>query len=402
MAIKYEAYTKLGQKVKGVLQTDSEEDAYGQLEREDLIPYRLRPVRARKALAERAPGLFRPKQQDIIDFTRQMAALLKAGIPLRRALIAQRDQARSPGLKEALRQIVESIESGMRISDAFSRHTTVFPEFYLRLLRVGEATGGIPLSLEQLTENMQRRKAVADRVKKALVYPAISLAVAFIAAYVLITYSLPSLTSLIKDFGGEMPLATRILISVSDAFQAYGFLILGPTAGLVVFAVFSMRSTAGKKLRDHILLAAPVVGRILRASNMFYLTTSLSTLLKAGIPPIEALRLTGEGMSNSVFRVRLMTVTRKASEGMRLGQAFSEEQGFPSIIAQAVVTGEMQGNLSNTLTGLSEYYEDVTERTLSGATELIQPGVILVVAGLVGFVAIAVVSGIYSTLGSIE
>jgi len=401
MAIKYEAYTKLGQKVKGVLQTDSEEDAYGQLEREELIPYRLRPVRTRKTLTQLAPGLFRPKQQDVIDFTRQMAALLNAGIPLRRALIAQRDQARSPGLKNALKQVVESIESGMRVSDAFSRHAGVFPDLYLRLLRVGEATGGIPAALEQLTENMQRRKHVADRVKKALVYPAISLIVAFVAAYVLVTYSLPSLTSLIKDFGGEMPLATRILIAVSDALQAYGFLFVGPTAALIVIAVLSMRTKVGKRLRDHVLLAAPLVGRVLRASNMFYLTTSLSTLLRAGIPPIEALRLTGEGMSNSVFRARLMTVTRKASEGMRLGQAFSEEQGFPSIIAQAVVTGEMQGNLSNTLTGLSEYYEDVTERTLSGATELIQPAVIMVVAGIVGFVAIAIVSGIYSTMGSV-
>ena len=147
MSIKYEAYTRLGEKVKGVLQTDSEEAAYDMLEGEELIPYRLRSVRPRRSLVQLMPGLFRPKPQDIIDFTRQLGSLLNSGIPLRRALGVQQEQARSPGLKEALRQIIGGIEAGEHFSDAFARHTTVFPEFYLRLLRVGESTGAVPLTL---------------------------------------------------------------------------------------------------------------------------------------------------------------------------------------------------------------------------------------------------------------
>ena len=400
MAIKYEAYTRAGEKVRGVLSTDSETDAYEMLERDELIPYRLRPVKARSSLVQLAPGLFKPKTQDIIDFTRQLASLLSSGIALRRALVAQRDQVRSPGLKEALRQIIQDIEAGQRFSDVFARHPTVFPEFYLRMLRVGEATGGVPAVLQQLTDNLQRRNAVGDKVRRALVYPAISLAVALVAAVILVTYSLPSLTGLLNDYGGELPIATRLLINISDFLQAYILLVLGPVAVLVLLVLLGSRSPRVRRLRDRALLRVPVVGGILLASNMFSLTTTLSTLLRSGVPPIEALKSTEEGLGNAVMRERLAEVTHRASEGTKLGDAFADHQGFPSILAQAVSTGEMRGSLSDSLGGLAEYYEDVTERSVSGLTELIQPAVIIAVAGVVGFVAIAVISGIYSTLGS--
>ena len=401
MAIKYEAYTKHGQKVKGVLQTESEEDAHGMLAREDLIPYQLRRVRPRPSLVQLMPGLFRPKEQDVIDFTRQLAALLNSGIPLRRALIALQEQTSSLGLREALRQTIQDIETGRRFSEALSRHKSIFPELYLGLLRVGEATGGISPALRQLTANMQRQKTVSSKVKSALVYPGISLAVAFVAGFVLVKYSLPALTGMLSEFGGELPTATRLLISISDVFQTYAIYVAGPIFLLALLFAAGMRTALGRRLRDRVLLSLPVVGGILLGSNMFFLTTTLATLLKAGVSPIEALKLVEQGMGNVVFRARLARIIKRASEGTKLGEAFEEERGFPSILAQAIVTGEMTGNLVNTLTGLSEYYEDVTERSVSGATELIQPAIIMVVAAVVGFVAIAIVSGIYSTMGAV-
>ncbi len=401
MAIRYEAYTQQGEKVKGVLETDSEEDAYGLLEKDELIPYRLQPVKTRRSLVQIMPGLFKPRPQEVIDFTRQMASLLNSGIPVRRALVVQREQARSPGLKEALRRIIQDIEEGVRFGEAFERHKTVFPEFYLRLLAVGEATGGIPLTLQQLTDTLQRRKSVADKVRKALIYPAISLAVALVAAFVLVTYSLPSLTGLLKDFGGELPVATQLLITVSDGLAAYALFIIVPIVSLGLGTAMASRTEVGKRTRDRFLLQLPVVGTILEGSSMFFLTTTLSTLLKGGVPTIEAMKLAEEGLGNAVYRERLAGVTQRASEGTKLGEAFGEEKGFPSIIAQAIATGELRGSMVDTLAGIAEYYEDLTDRAVSGATELIQPGVIIFVAGIVGFVAVAVISGIYSTLGNV-
>ena len=402
MAIKYEAFNRLGEKVRGVLQTDSTEQAYEMLDEEDLIPYRLRPVRHRPSLVRLMPGLFKPKQQDIIDFTRQLAALLNSGIPLQQSLIVMRDQIRSPGLKEALQQITASIQEGERISAAFSPHTTVFPEFYLRLLTVGEGTGGLQITLEQLTTNLQRRKDVADKVKRALVYPAFNLVAALGAGILLVTYTLPALTNVLKEFGGDLPTSTRLLLSISDFFQSYGTYIIAPFFATVILVPVAMRTRAGGALVSRFLLRIPVAGSVIMASNMFFLTNTLSTLMRAAVPTIEALKLTEQAIGNSTVRENLAKVTVRASEGQRLGEAFEQQKGFPSIMSKAIVTGEMTGGLVDSLTGLAQYYEDVTQRAVGGATELIQPLVILVIVGIVGFVAVAGLSGIYSSLGTIR
>ncbi len=389
--------------MRGVLQSESEDEAYSVLEKDDLVPYRLRPMgRNGPSLVRLAPTLFQPRPQDVIDFTRQLAALLNSGIPLRRGLAAQRDQARNLGLREALSGIIEDIEGGARVHEAFAKHPTVFPEFYLRMLRVGEATGGVTFALEQLTQNLKRRKFVMDRVKKALTYPAISLAVALVAATVLLTFSLPTLTDLLREFGGELPVATRLMIAGSDGLQEYalrGGIVL---AALVAAGLIAQQTHAGKRVRDGLLLRLPVAGKILTASSMFTFSTNMSTLLRAGVSPIEALKLAQEGMGNTVIRDRIGRSTIMAMEGMRLGEAFSEKNGFPALLEQAIVMGEMRGSLVDTLNGLAEYYEDVTEIAVGSAMELIQPAIILMVAGFVGFVAVAVISGIYTTLGTVH
>ncbi len=402
MAIKYEAYTRGGKKVRGVLPTDSEDDAYGMLEQDDLIPYRLKPVRARPGLVQLLPALFRPTRQDIIDFTSQLSSLLKSGIPLRWALIAQRDQTRSTGLREALRQIIVDIEAGQSFSESFARQRAIFPDFYLRLLKVGEATGNVSYTLEELAQNLQRRKSIRDRIQRSLLYPAISLAVAFVAAIVLVTFSLPTLVDLMREFGSELPVATQLMISVSDSLREYARYVVVPLIVLIVVAAIGSRTQRGKRAVDRAWLATPKVGRVITANNVFAMATTLSTLIKAGVPSVEALRLTDEAMTNSVLRARLAAVTDRVAEGTTLGAALSDQSRFPPHVAQAVVIGEMRGNLVETLDGLGDYYESMTDATISGTTELIQPAIILIIAGIVGFIAVAVISGIYATLGSVR
>ena len=317
-------------------------------------------------------------------------------------LTVQRDDARSAGLKETLRAILVDIEAGGRFSDAIARHPTVFPNFYVSLMRVGEATGGIAPTLQQLADDLLRRKAVIDRIKKALVYPVITLVVAIAAAIVLVTFSLPSLTRLLKDSNEVLPYTTRALIAVSDFLQANMAAVALPVVGTFLLGIVLMRTPWGSRQWDRILLRIPVAGSIAVGGNMFFLATTLVTLLRAGVSPIESRRLAQEGMSNAVLRESLAAVTRDASEGVRLAEAFARQPAFPPIISQAISTGEMRGNLSDTLAGIAEYYRDRTDRALSGATELIQPAIILLVAGLVGFVAVAVVTGIYSTIGAIN
>ena len=402
MAIKYEAYTRLGEKVVGVLHTDDEEAVYDILEQEDLIPYRIRPAQSGFSVVRMFPTVFNPSSQDIIDFTRQLAALLSSGIPLVRCLTAQRGQVSNKGLKYALGEIIGSVEAGNKLSDALAEQSQIFPDFYVRMLRVGEATGGLPHVLIQVADTLQRRKAVTDRVRDAAVYPAFTLLVAIVAAIVLVTYSLPSLSGLLSEVGSEQPTSTQVLINVSEFFGEYGASILIGLAVIAVLVFVALRTEIGRAATDTVLLRVPVIGRVIVANNMFSLTSILSTLLKSGMSPVEALKLTQRGMANAYYRRRLGRVIDRATEGTKLGDAFEEEGGFPAIVSQAIVTGETRGRLDDTMSGLSEYYEDVTKRAAGGITELIQPAIILFVAGMVGFVAVAIISGIYSALGAVR
>ncbi len=392
----------MGEKVVGVLHTDSEEAAYGILEQEDLIPYRLRPARSRFSLVRMFPTVFNPSSQDIIDFTRQLAALLSSGIPLMRCLMAQRDQASNAGLRYALGEIIVSVDGGRKLSDALEEQSHIFPDFYVRMLRVGEATGGLPSVLTQVADTLQRRKTVADRVRSAAVYPAFTLLVALLAAVLLVTYSLPSLSGLLSEVSANLPTSTRILIGVSEFFGQYGVLILVAAGVLGVLLFASLRTEFGRAATDVALLRVPVIGRVIVSNNMFALTSILSTLLKSGMSPVEALTLAERGMANAYYRRRLGRVIDRAKGGVKLGEAFAEDGGFPSIVSQAIITGETRGRLGDTMYGLAEYYEDVTKRAAGGITELIQPAIILFVAGAVGFVAVAIISGIYSALGAVR
>lgn len=402
MALRYVAYNQLGSRVEGVLDTDSEQSAYASLQQEGLIPYRLSRIRRRKSYVEYAPSLFKPGPQDLIDFTRGLATLLKSGIALRESLVALRDQARNPGLKLALRKVVAGIEGGSKFSETCEQSPSVFPEFFIRLVRVGEATGEMSLTMEQVSTTLARRKATRDKVRGALVYPALSMVAAVIAAFVLLSYSLPSLIGLLDEFGGELPSTTRLLITISDFLDAYKGRVAIAAVVLFVGGGAAIRTPFGARARDALLLKLPVVGSILVKSNMFSLTSAFSTLLAAGIPPVDALRLSRDGIGNRVMRHDLEAVIEDATGGSKLGDAFAKRAVFPKILSQGIATGESAGSMPNTLTALTEYFEQETNRSVSGATELIQPAVIMVVAGIVGFVAVAVISGIYSSLGSIK
>ena len=168
MVIRYVAYTWQGQRVEGVLDVATEEDARQLLQEDQLIPYRLITVRPRRNLVQIVPSLFQPKPKEVIEFTRGLSSLLRSGIPMREALVILRAQSSSMGMKEVLRRVIQDIEGGDRFSDACSRHPRVFTDFYLSLLRVGEAGGAMAVSLQQLTDTLEKRKAIRDKVKAAL------------------------------------------------------------------------------------------------------------------------------------------------------------------------------------------------------------------------------------------
>ncbi|MBI2919140.1 MAG: type II secretion system F family protein [Chloroflexi bacterium] len=402
MRVNYEAVTWAGGRVMGEVEAESEAAAYEALWGEQLVPIRLREVRRRRSLVQVMPGLFKPKDQVVIDFTRQLSTLLRSGVPLRSALLGLRDGIRSLGLREALRQVVQDIEGGMSFSAACARHPTVFPRFYPRLLQVAEAAGELSLLLGQVAQLLERQKTLRQRVRSALFYPAITLGIAIISLLVLVTYSLPALLKLISGFGGELPLTTRLLMQGAEFLRAYGGYGIGLAVALGVGGAALRRREWGGQMWDRALLRVPLVGKTVLLSNIFTLMSTLGTLLRSGVPPTESLRLAGREASHSMVRKGVERVAAEVSRGERLSQAFAGAAPFPPLIAQAMRSGELAGTLPDAVEGLTEYYEKDLDRAVAQAVELIQPVVTVFVAGFVGFVAVAVMSGLYSTLGSIR
>lgn len=401
MKIKYKAYTQNGEKVNGILDTESEQIAYNILEKKQLLPYHIEEIE-NKTFEFSINISFKVKTQDLITFTKQLSSLLNAGIPLRKALLIQKEQTNSKKLRKTLINITKDIENGSSFSASFSNHPSVFPEFYLRLLKVGEATGNIQATLKQLSDFLTRKRKTSDKIKQALLYPIFSLSVALFATFILVTYSLPALQDLLDQFGGTVPITTKILIYGSGILSSYSYIFIGMILIFISLFLLSTKIQLGKIIIDKFLLSTPVVSKIIVSSNMFFITNTLSTLIKAGVPVIEAMKLSEYVLTNSQIRKWLTSVTEKTSQGEKLGEAFKSIQGFPSIISDAISISELQGELTETLDGLSAYYEDLTETAVSNTTELIQPIVILGVASVIGFIAVAVIQGIYSTLGAVN
>ena len=384
------------------MDVDREEDAREMLQRDDLIPYELVRVTPLPSLSGLAPILFQPKTQDLIEFTRSLAALIRSGIPIREGLTILRGQGSGLGMREIIRRLIGSIENGSRLSEACANHPRIFSGFYIRLLRTGEATGRMTETLQQLADALIKRKAMRDKVTAALIYPAISMVVAVIVAVVLLVYSLPAIIDLLTEFGGELPLATRLLVEISESFQTYKTAIFIVMATLIVGGWLASRTRGGRRIMDRYTLKLPVAGGVVMQSNLFNLTATFGMLLISGIPSMEALRLSKESLGNVILQERLQLIIDDVEGGKRLGPAFSEHWANPPLLSQGIITGEATGDLPGALNNMAEYYEAESTRTISGATELIQPAVILLVAGFVGFVAIAVVGGVYAALDSIE
>ena len=406
MPIDYVAYNAVGARVSGVLEVDSEEAAEEQLWASGLIVAQLKPrdySRKQSLKARILPVLFGAKLSDAVAFTRQFETLLRAGVPIHTALRQLRDESSSLAMRYAISQIVSDVEGGERFSRAVAKHPKVFPPYYIRMMPMAEQSGGLARILKDLLRTMERQQKVGSQARSALLTPVISLVVGSIAALVLFTFVLPRLVELLSEFGTELPIATRILVRVAEFSRSWGLLL---TAGVVVasvlMVVYFSSTVTGKRVLHSMMLRTPVIGPVVRASTMFDVCSMLALLLDAGIPPVVALRAVTGTIGNVRIREAFIRVDIEITEGQRLGAALMRYPVIPRLFAETVSNGEQAGALSQNLHALADFYEGETQRRVEAGTSLIEPIAFLVVGSLIGFIAVAIISGIYSVIPSIS
>jgi len=401
MAIEYVAYSQAGDRVTGLLGVESSERAREILWERDLIVCSLKRRRQLPSLAKLLPTLFGVKPLDVIVFTRELASLLESGITLVPSLRILHEQTAKQSFKDSIRSVIHYLESGDSFSRACARQSSVFSTFYVRLLQVAEETGELRKILLEIVDYMEKQRITVTKVKKALTYPAIVLGVGVAAAFILITFALPAMTGLFLEFGTELPLATRMLIALSDHAQAYGMFVLAGIVALGLLAWWYIRTPAGRRRWDRLMLKTPVAGRVIERSQLARLCSTMSTLLAAGIPMTETIRLAQDTTDNRVIREGLGDVYRETLTGAGFEVAIRRQSIFPALFAQTVAIGEETGDLRSSLAGLATFYEQETDRAIDRATDMIEPTVIIFIGIIVGFIAIAIMSAMYAIMPGI-
>lgn len=332
----------------------------------------------------------------IAQFTRQLATMISSGLPLAESLEVLQKQTENKRLQVVIKEISEEISGGSSFSIALSKHPDVFNAAYINVIKAGEASGTIDKILIKLASTMEKEREFKGKIKGALIYPAIiTMGMLGVAAIILI-FVVPKLAEVYIDLEIELPLPTLILIGISDFLVIFWWLvIIIIVVGLILLKRYR-NTPSGALVVDRLLLRVPVTGKLSRDSSLTEFTRILGALVGAGVPILEALKISGESASNAVHRGAVENVVSKLEKGASLSKALETEGVFPPIIPQMVKVGEETGKMDEVLTRVSEFFEMEVDQEVKNLTTALEPIIMVVLGVMVGGLMVAIILPIYS------
>lgn len=395
----YKAKQGPDQTVEGILEAESHTAALLALDRQGFSPLWVREVTTSASAPGRRPRRWagrRPvRGRDVTVLTRQLASLIRSGVPILRALRTIADQTDKPRMADVVRRLESTIRDGNMLSGAMGQFPALFTPLYLDMVRAGEAAGILDVSLTRLADAREQEDESRRKVQAAIAYPLLVLAVGILTVFVLLVYFLPKIIVLFENFD-ELPLPTRILIAASNLCSSYWhwFLLLGAMLALVVRRLLALER--GRSLLDGLILRLPGISRFVLEANVARFARTLALLVNAGVGIDQALRLSANTLGNAVLReeieaVRLGTVQK----GAPLSEGLKRSRVIPSFVANMTAVGEESGRLDEVLLEVATFYERQVEQHARLVTSLIEPLLILVVGGLVGFIVAAMLLPIF-------
>jgi type IV pilus assembly protein PilC len=400
MEFRYVASATDGGLIKGVVEADNENSAEEILWRSGLTIVDLKKSLKLPSLHEALPSLFGVKRRDVIVFSRNMASLLEAGIPILRALTIQSRFGKA-AFKEVLREVIRDLERGLRFSEACAKYPKVFPNFYVYLLRTGEEVGNLSQVLKDIAAHMEKDEATAKKIKGSLAYPVFVMLLAVGAIFIMLTFVIPAITSMFKSFGAQLPPLTRALIAVGNFFNSYFWYMILAVVLIAVLYVLYTRTPSGKKNRDKYILKIPVIGGAVLKGNLARFTRNMGMLVGAGVSMFEALKLASETTDNLILSESVANVRSGVGDGKLLSQAVAADPVFPPLMSEMIGVGEESGSLETHLLKVSAFYEEEAERAIAQVTSMLTPALTIGVGAIVGLVAVTLFTSIYSMVGAI-
>ena len=386
----YRATTGDGNITEGVIEAVDERTAADRLKNSGVIPLKISQPKEgiNKTLFSRVP------KGDILTFTTELSALLSAGLPLDRSLNILSEISEGKDMKEIIKAILKTIREGGSFSDSLTKHPRMFPRLYINMVRAGEAGGVLDVVLDKLNEFLESTKELKEQIFSAMIYPAILLLTGALSITVLLIYVLPRFSAIFADMGTALPLPTQVLITFSNAVASYWWLgFLGMAAGWVIFKTY-IRTDTGRLKWDGLKLM--VAGDIIRKVETARFSRTLGTLLKSGVPLLQALNNSKDTINNRVISSAIDIVSRGAKEGKGISLPLVQVNVLPPLALSMIKVGEETGQLDTMLLKVASTYERSLRLAIKRFVSFLEPAMILVMGLVIGFIVFSMLMAIFS------
>ncbi len=393
IVFEWEGKDKNGKVVRGEMRAGGEAMVSASMRRQGIL--------VTKVKKRRLSGGRSIKQKDIAIFTRQLATMMRAGVPLIQSFDIVARGSSNPRLTRMLTDIRSDVETGTSLSAAFRKHPLYFDSLYCNLVEAGEAGGILEALLERLAVYQEKTMAIKNKIRSAMIYPVAVLVVAFVVVAVIMIFVIPAFKDVFKSFGADLPAPTLLVIAMSEFFVRFWYLIFGILGGGVyVFFESWKRSPRMQKVMDRMLLRAPVFGDLVMKSSVARWTRTLSTMFAAGVPLVEALDSVGGASGNAVYAEATEQIQKDVSTGSALTTSMQTTGVFPTMVIQMCAIGEESGSLDQMLGKAAEFFEDEVDEAVKGLSSLLEPFIIVILGTLIGGIVVAMYLPIFK-LGAV-
>ena len=395
----YTAIAPSGETVKGVEEAHTINLAHMALAERELQPV---SVKEKKSLWQLEVTQKKVPRKELMHFSRQLAVFIRAGIPILDALETINSEMGNKQFKKVLEEMMEALRGGDTFANSAAAHPEAFPEFYIGILRSAELTGNLDTVLDQLSEYIDRDLEARRKITSALVYPAVVFVMSIVTVVVLAAYVLPRFRTFFDSLDAKLPLPTRMMLSISDFLSTWWWVFALLGIFLAIFLSVGLRTEQGKAIRDKVILRTPVIGDLMRHAVLERFCRILSSMVRAGVPLPEAMKVTSDATNNVVYKKGLDDAREAMLRGEGLAAPLAQTGLFPAAANQMFRVGEDTGSLDDQLHTAAVYFDRELDFKIKRFTNLFEPAVILFMGVVVGFVAIALVSAMYGIFRQVQ
>src|SRR3954466_4566786 len=397
----YKAVDGAGVPSKGTINGPSKQDVTDQLREQGLKVIQL--AEKKSGMSMEITLVKRVKAAELTVMTRQLATMISSGMTLLRAFYVLEDQIENKLLKETVGAVREDIESGLAFSEALAKHPKIFNPLYVSMVRAGETGGVLEESPERVSDQLEKDDALRRQVKAAMAYPAVVLSFALCVLIGLIAFIVPVFVKIFADFGGDLPMITKITVAASNMVTGRWYILIALSVGIVVGFKKWKSSAFGRPQWDKIRLRFPFkIGNTVQKISLARWSRTFAALYSAGVPIMQAIEVTGKTAGNTVVERAMDDVIASVKSGGSLSAPLRESSIFPAMVAQMIAVGEETGNLDTMLSKVADFYEDEVAAAVKALTSILEPLMIVLVGGIVGFIVIAMYMPMFKVYDAIK